>query len=64
MDAKPWLSYYDPWVPPTLAPYPDTTLADIVAKTAHDDPQHTALIFKGRRISYALLDRLSLPPAA
>lgn len=59
MDAKPWLSYYDPWVPPTLAPYPDTTLADIVAKTAHDDPQHTALIFKGRRISYALLDRLS-----
>ena len=56
MSAKPWLEYYDPGVPKTLQPYPHITLLDHVRDTAQQRPRHTALIFKGERISYGELE--------
>ena len=54
--ARPWLAQYDVGVPETLAPYPDRTLVDVVRDTAAERPRHPALIFKGRRVTYAQLD--------
>ncbi|MFN2225787.1 MAG: AMP-binding protein, partial [Anaerolineae bacterium] len=59
MDEKPWFKSYDAGVPHTLQPYPEQTLLDVLAETVRQRPEHTALIFKGRRMSYAELDRLS-----
>jgi long-chain acyl-CoA synthetase len=56
MDAKPWLAHYDQGVPPSLQPYPHKTLVDLVSESARQRPQHTALIFKGARLSYRELD--------
>jgi len=57
--AAPWLSHYDPDVPPTLAPYPDRTLVDAIAGFARTHPDRTAIHFKGARVTYGELDRLS-----
>jgi long-chain acyl-CoA synthetase len=57
--AAPWLSHYDPGVPATLAPYPDRTLVDYLAGAASAQPDAPALLFKGARLSFADLDRLS-----
>ncbi len=54
-----WRAHYDADVPHTLEPYPDRTLLDYLADAVRERPEHPALIFKGRRISYAELDRLS-----
>ena len=59
MDDKPWFKSYDPGMPHTLQPYPDSTLLDAVADTVRQRPEHTALIFKGARISYTELEQLS-----
>src|SRR5688572_33179482 len=59
LDERPWLSQYDAGVPASLAPYPSETLIDIVRQTAEDRPNHTALMFKGARISYRELDAIS-----
>lgn len=59
MDEKPWFKSYDAGMPHTLQPYPEKTLLDVVAETVRERPEHTALIFKGRRMSYADLDHLS-----
>ena len=59
MHSKPWLAHYDPVVPPTLAPYPDRTLLDVLADTARERPAHPFLWFKGRQLSYADVERLS-----
>src|SRR5262249_16999710 len=56
---RPWLARYDPGVPPSLKPYPDCTLLEYVAEHADRRPDHTALLFKGARLSYGELDRLS-----
>ena len=55
----PWLSHYDPGVPTTLAPYPNRTLVDAIAEFARTDPNRTAVLFKGARVTYGELDRLS-----
>ena len=55
----PWLKNYDEGVPFSLEPYPEQTLLDVVSDTARQRPDHTALIFKGRRLSYSELERLS-----
>jgi long-chain acyl-CoA synthetase len=55
----PWLKHYDEGVPYTLQPYPELTLIDIVAESAAQRPDHPALLFKGRTISYAELEELS-----
>jgi long-chain acyl-CoA synthetase len=57
--AAPWLAHYDPGVPATLAPYPNRTLVDYVAEWARNRPDSPALLFKGAKVSYGELDRLS-----
>ena len=59
MDERPWFKSYDEGLPRSLKPYPEQTLLDAVAETVRQRPEHTALIFKGRRMAYAELDRLS-----
>jgi long-chain acyl-CoA synthetase len=59
MDERPWFKYYEAGLPRTLKPYPNRTICQLVAETAVERPLHTAIIFKGRRVSYAELDGLS-----
>jgi len=54
-----WLKSYDEGVPYSLKPYPDQTLLDIMRDTANQRPNHTALIFKGKRLSYSELEKES-----
>jgi long-chain acyl-CoA synthetase len=64
MTTKPWLSHYDQGMPHSLEPYPDCTLLDLVDATGRERPHHPALIFKGARMSYARLSKLSAAFAA
>ena len=57
--SAPWLVHYDEGVPATLEPYPDRTLIDYLADAARARPAHPALLFKGARVSYGELQRLS-----
>lgn len=59
IDPRPWIRNYDPGVAPSVAPYPDRTLLDYVADTARERPAQPAVIFKGARLSYQELERLS-----
>jgi len=59
VNDKPWKEYYDAGVPKTLQPYPNKTLLDIVSETAGQRPDHPALLFKGRQLSYKQLEKLS-----
>ena len=59
MEQYPWLKRYDEGVPYSLQPYPEQTLLDVVRDTVRQRPNHTAVIFKGARLSYAELERLS-----
>jgi long-chain acyl-CoA synthetase len=57
--SLPWLSHYDPGVPPSLTPYPDRTLLDYLADSVRERPDHPILIFKGRVMNGAEVDQLS-----
>jgi long-chain acyl-CoA synthetase len=57
--AAPWLAHYDDDVPPTLEPYPSTTLLEAVAEHARGTPDTPAMHFKGATLSYGTLERLS-----
>jgi long-chain acyl-CoA synthetase len=59
MTDKPWLKHYEPGMPHTLRPYPERTLLDVMSDTVRERPEHTALIFKGTRLSYARLEQLT-----
>ena len=59
MRAKPWIQHYDKGVPHTLHPYPEETLVDVVRRSAEEQPQHSAMYFKGVSLSYRELDRQS-----
>ncbi len=59
MGGQPWFAHYDEGVPRTLAPYPPKTLLDYVADTALQWPDHPALLFKGRGVTYDALTKLS-----
>jgi long-chain acyl-CoA synthetase len=54
----PWVKFYEAGVPSNLE-YPDTTLGGILSETAGKFPDHTALLFYGKKITYAELDRLA-----
>ncbi len=56
--AFPWIKSYEPGVPPSLH-YPDMTLGDMLAETATKFPDHTALIFYGKKTSYSELNALA-----
>ena len=55
----PWLSHYDPGVPPSLAPYPSRTLLDYLADAARQHPASPAVLFKGAVLTYGEIDALS-----
>jgi long-chain acyl-CoA synthetase len=57
--ASPWLAHYDQGVPSTLAPYPNRTLVDYLADAARARPKQPALLFKGAKVTYSELERLS-----
>jgi long-chain acyl-CoA synthetase len=59
MNSHSWFKNYDKGVPLTLAPYPQSTLLDVVSESASQRPDHPALWFQGNTISYSELDRLS-----
>lgn len=70
---KPWTKFYDPGVPESLAPYPETTLHDLLRKSAQQFPNHTALVTDAKlpllghnnhQLSYRELDTLSDSMAA
>jgi long-chain acyl-CoA synthetase len=55
----PWLVHYDPGVPASIGEYPDKTLVDFVAEHAATKPDATAIVFKGRRITFRELEDAS-----
>jgi long-chain acyl-CoA synthetase len=57
MSKKAWLRHYDEGVPHTLRPYPESTLLDIVVDTIRQRPDHPAMLFEGKSISFSELDR-------
>ena len=48
---KPWLKFYEPYVTEHVA-YPETTLPAVLEQMAGKYPDHPAMIFKERAISY------------
>jgi len=54
---RPWVRFYEPGIPGTLS-YPVLTLGGMLAETARKFPDHAALLFFGKRITYGELDRL------
>jgi long-chain acyl-CoA synthetase len=58
-DRKPWVAHYDQGVSESVAPYPSRPIYEFLRDTARERPDHAALIFKGRRIGCAELDRAS-----
>jgi len=48
---KPWLKFYEPHVPEHID-YPETTMPAALEQIARKYPDHTALIFKGTKITY------------
>lgn len=55
---RPWTKFYEAGVPPSLT-YPDLTLGNMLAQTVLKYPDHTALLFFGKKISYSELDALT-----
>lgn len=58
MNERPWLENYDSGVAPNLE-YPDAPLYYFLDKAATEHPDLTCTIFKGARISYAEMKRLT-----
>ncbi len=54
---RPWLKFYEAGVSPSLT-YPESTLGNVLAETAAKYSEHSALLFYGRKITYAELDAL------
>jgi long-chain acyl-CoA synthetase len=61
---RPWLAHYDPDVPPSLAPYPEQTLVDVLDDLAAREGHRAALLFKGATVSYRQLNKMSTAFAA
>lgn len=53
-EAKPWVDFYDPGTAPTLE-VPPKSLAQLFDEATERYRNNTALIFYGKRISYAML---------
>jgi len=52
---KPWLKFYEPHVPEHIE-FPNTTMPVILAEMASKYPDHAAMVFKGRGITYREFD--------
>ncbi len=57
MADHPWFKHYEPGLPHTLQPYPECTMLDVVRDTVQERPNHTAVIFKGAKVTIAELER-------
>lgn len=57
-NARPWLRHYDPAVPPTLT-YPDKPLTWLLDEAVRANGQRDAIIFYGRRFTYAQLGAMA-----
>ncbi len=57
--TQPWLAHYDPGVPWSLAPYPETTLVALLREMARQRPAHRAVYFKGRWVTAREWDEAS-----
>ena len=57
MENYPWFKSYDPGVPHTLGSYPKKTLLDIIDETTKEKPGHPMLLFMGRSLSYAEMQK-------
>ena len=55
--AKPWLKYYDKGVPQSIN-YPSTTLQACLEETSIRYPDHVAIVFMGKKITYLRLRNL------
>ncbi|RMG99072.1 MAG: long-chain fatty acid--CoA ligase [Chloroflexi bacterium] len=55
---KPWLKHYDEGVPHTIE-VPNFPLFHFLEESARKHPEHTAIIFRGRKISYRELNDLA-----
>lgn len=55
----PWLEHYDPGIPRSIGTYPEKTLVDVLRQRVQQEPAAVAVVFKGRKISVAELDRAS-----
>jgi long-chain acyl-CoA synthetase len=55
--GHPWIRFYEAGVPAHFE-YPDIPLGEVLSNTASRFPDHTALIFYGKKISYVQLDAL------
>jgi long-chain acyl-CoA synthetase len=53
----PWIKFYEPGIHASLT-YPELTLGNVLSQTVAKFPGHTALLFFGKRITYAELDGL------
>ncbi len=65
---RPWTKKYDPFVPPSLEPYPDHPLHEFLRKAARNAPESPALVSSahlpllgrvGNAVTYRELDALS-----
>jgi long-chain acyl-CoA synthetase len=54
---KPWLESYEENVPKELD-FPDNTVHEWLEQSAESHPEHTAIIFKGRKIKYRELNEI------
>jgi long-chain acyl-CoA synthetase len=58
MNDRPWLKHYDEGVPQTVD-YPDVPLFALLEETGKKYPDSACTIFKGARISYQEMNRLT-----
>lgn len=58
LNPPPWLSQYDPQVPPRLD-YPDLTVVQLFQAVARQYPNHACVVFKDCSISYQQMDTLT-----
>src|SRR5208282_3101503 len=56
-NERPWLKFYEAGVAPALS-YPEITLGNVLSQTAVKFPDHPAILFYGKKITYAELDAL------
>jgi long-chain acyl-CoA synthetase len=58
LKSKPWLKFWPRGVPQTID-YPDVPLFELLRNTAKRHPDHVAIVFLGKKITYKELDTLS-----
>ena len=54
----PWIKFYEAGIPATLE-YPAVNLGEVLSGTAVKFPDHTAVLFYGKKIKYQELDHLA-----